>query len=610
MVIPMDRIIIKAARAERRQKKRAESKLKHRECCFHASGHLDISADRPETQPSSSEELERYKKQMTSKGWCQHQVEHLSRTYDVNTFSYLASLERSPKRLADHNRCSNYSASMKSKYIAISHVWADGLGNPSENGLPLCQVKRLRANLLKLQRLLVGDDANVLFWMDTLCIPVGPDEYSLRLVQIDKMASIYKRAMTSLVLDAELMATVSDDNFPSAEPHDVDTRMCRNISRELSLEARARLTCSVWMCRSWTLQEGELPATIAVQFLDNSVVLGRTSNLNGTYCERFTDGLSSNLQIPGGGLETNSPDPDLRSTHEQSDSTRGSHCECVDIVLQRTLFETFFREYSELATVWNELSGRSTTMSNDLPIIITNILDLDNRNLLTYHDTADMFQAILLSLKRLPMSLFFNTGPRKSGNHQNRWVPIKIGADTLALENQLVVRRNHLLYRHRAEDTCSNLSVFTINKILSLKSTVYLHSASENVFYTAELPGDSADPLDTEGYTSTCVIIENVISPSDPDVRKGACFYARPKRKIDYRRGLRGRRLFCSRGYVETPGLELTFLYPIRLRKSGIDTLQTVNQERILLLNSIDECDIKINYGISSFLVNLFGSDN
>lgn len=32
-----------------------------------------------------------------------------------------------------------------SKYVAISHVWSDGLGNPEENALPLCQVKKLQA---------------------------------------------------------------------------------------------------------------------------------------------------------------------------------------------------------------------------------------------------------------------------------------------------------------------------------------------------------------------------------------------------------------------------------------------------------------------------------
>lgn len=32
-----------------------------------------------------------------------------------------------------------------SEYTAISHVWADGLGNPEENSLPACQLRNLKA---------------------------------------------------------------------------------------------------------------------------------------------------------------------------------------------------------------------------------------------------------------------------------------------------------------------------------------------------------------------------------------------------------------------------------------------------------------------------------
>ena len=70
--------------------------------------------------------------------------------------------------------------------------------------------------------------------MDTLCIPVGREEQSLGLVQIDKMASIYVGARSSLVLDAELMATkINVDNSP-----------------RLSVDLRARIACSSWMGRS------------------------------------------------------------------------------------------------------------------------------------------------------------------------------------------------------------------------------------------------------------------------------------------------------------------------------------------------------------------------
>jgi len=34
-------------------------------------------------------------------------------------------------------------AAARDRYIAISHVWSDGLGNPALNALPKCQLERL-----------------------------------------------------------------------------------------------------------------------------------------------------------------------------------------------------------------------------------------------------------------------------------------------------------------------------------------------------------------------------------------------------------------------------------------------------------------------------------
>ena len=34
-------------------------------------------------------------------------------------------------------------AQPNSWYIALSHVWADGLGNPKANSLPQCQLRRI-----------------------------------------------------------------------------------------------------------------------------------------------------------------------------------------------------------------------------------------------------------------------------------------------------------------------------------------------------------------------------------------------------------------------------------------------------------------------------------
>ena len=98
-------------------------------------------------------------------------------------------------------------------YVAISHVWADGLGNPQGNSLPHCQLEFLHERALRLlcdkeyipgyddkvygplhsgavrfahfasNAVRRGDDS-VLLWIDTLCIPHRSDVRSLAIQRI------------------------------------------------------------------------------------------------------------------------------------------------------------------------------------------------------------------------------------------------------------------------------------------------------------------------------------------------------------------------------------------------------------------------------------------
>jgi hypothetical protein len=53
------------------------------------------------------------------------------------------------------------------KYVAISHVWSDGLGNPDEDSL----LKKCLVNLEGLE----SDPYHRLLWMDTICVPTTSD---------------------------------------------------------------------------------------------------------------------------------------------------------------------------------------------------------------------------------------------------------------------------------------------------------------------------------------------------------------------------------------------------------------------------------------------------
>ncbi|KAH7078404.1 hypothetical protein FB567DRAFT_533844 [Paraphoma chrysanthemicola] len=639
----------KHAEARRR---RARSHLPPRRCRRHHRTTRDITQHHYcESETSSSRDQSKVNERirletehMLENGWCPHQVKHLSELYHHKVFSYLSKLQRSPHRLADHKNCSSHEAcvayntdptsytirhttpdcaclhvstpyedlvqiirqgdiplisievgsdstalpkvrvhsrSRESKYVAISHVWMDGMGNPKANSLPVCQINSLHANLLALQGFLDMDKGPILFWMDTLCIPVGREEMLLRLIQVDKMASIYKGAVTSLVLDAELMATVAGtDTDPS--------------SRRLSVETRARLSCSVWMSRCWTLQEGELPPTITVQYLNTAVIMGRRSEKDGSYVERFTTlevVQSIDMTISN---EAEVGPADLLDLDPQSTNSSPFECDCVDIALEKAFYTTFFEETHSFPHVWNELAGRSTTMPEDVPLIVTNVMDLDNRELLKYHNSGDMFKAIILSLNRVPLSLFFNAGPRQSGDNRDRWVPVEVGADTLTPEDgNLTVSASYLLYQHPSADDVQKYLLYVIEGLVRVDRTIHLRHQDSNEVYTMEAADCITDQLGTHGYGSTCLIIENSFSARSPGTRRGACFYVPAARNVKLKHG------FPRSHTTEKPELNLVFNCPVRLQRSHACTISSgdnvVDSVRDLDLITYS-CDIKIHY--------------
>jgi len=128
--------------------------------------------------------------------------------------------------------------------VVFSHVWADGLGNPGSNTLPLCQLQRLQ----NMANSVYGNpETNVPFWLDTLLIPVKRNDLAKEFEEHQKWAEakqqalrdmewVYKYASKVLVLDRRLFSLDSSHMQPE--------------------EIGARIMCSVWSRRLWTLQEG------------------------------------------------------------------------------------------------------------------------------------------------------------------------------------------------------------------------------------------------------------------------------------------------------------------------------------------------------------------
>ncbi|EMD39266.1 hypothetical protein CERSUDRAFT_122688 [Gelatoporia subvermispora B] len=123
-------------------------------------------------------------------------------------------------------------------YVAISHVWADGMGSITDQGLPTCQLQRLATLVHQL-----SPDAAI--WMDSLCVP---RDTARRRKAIGLMAQTYREASIVLVVDSGI-------------------RSCSaNAPRE---EMLMRVFSSGWMQRLWTLQEALLARELVFEFSDD-----------------------------------------------------------------------------------------------------------------------------------------------------------------------------------------------------------------------------------------------------------------------------------------------------------------------------------------------------
>ncbi|KAK5998588.1 hypothetical protein PT974_00969 [Cladobotryum mycophilum] len=131
----------------------------------------------------------------------------------------------------------------ETKYVALSHVWADGLGSTTEKGLPACQLRRMSSLVARIS-------PGAAFWVESLCIPSADNA---REKAIGMMAATYSDAVAVLVLDKGLQLC-----------HSIDPPGLKLL----------RVLTSGWMRRLWTLQEAVLAKELHFNFANRIVALG------------------------------------------------------------------------------------------------------------------------------------------------------------------------------------------------------------------------------------------------------------------------------------------------------------------------------------------------
>lgn len=249
-------------------------------------------------------------------------------------------------------------------YVALSHVWADGLGNVTSNQLPACRLPfiqrmlwqcnypmRLYPSIPKEEGVkgyvgYVGCENELesfialryqpipAFWIDTFGIP--REDASSKRSAIRMMSRTYSEAEKVLVLDGRCVGLGAGARSPG---NHVEVRPAEEI---LSM-----IITSTWMRRLWTLQEGLLAKQLLMMFTEGPIDV--QNFIAGTRAHWFAEG-------PG----------------ELVRRQLGSAVFNISM-----LNESPLSKIERLRIVWNASIGRTATRPGDVSLCLAATLDID-----------------------------------------------------------------------------------------------------------------------------------------------------------------------------------------------------------------------------------------
>jgi len=285
-----------------------------------------------------------------------------------------------------------YKLSGGCKYIALSHVWADGLGCAKSNSITTCQLDRILDRLLKLdEREHCGE---LCVWIDTLCIPVSHEFQSLRESQIVRMREIYKGAFCVLALDPDFLKMSDDPGIT---------------------EIGMRLYMSAWCSRLWTYQEGCHARKVFLMSKDGLVDVDRAiKEQRGKSDDEAA--LTSNLAD----YMTRSIVFSLGRPHYDSSPAESFDAADFYAILDRLREEGD----NDAQKMLYAIRDRSSSRPDDEAVIIAASLGIDTLSVLKVPPEQRM-TALIKAMPKVPANMIFTMGPRISCEGF-RWAPMSL----------------------------------------------------------------------------------------------------------------------------------------------------------------------------------------
>lgn len=274
------------------------------------------------------------------------------------------------------------------KYVAISHIWSEGLGNELQNGLPRCQLLALSGFVKELYD---SEAGQILFWIDSICCPRIPDD--LRGIAISKMRDTYAKADKVLVLDSWLQ--------------------CQEMEKEWAFEFVLKVFLSKWNKRLWTLQEGALAKNLVFRFKTASFPYPNV--------------------IPGSNLQSSTSKPHL-DCEALKQVTLVATCSIPHKALRGHQLPSngTHRERIQTLQTLRGFKSRDTSHDKDEALCLGALLNLDLKEIVGKKSLEERMATVWRLLPSIPPSLIFSFAPRLR-EKGFEWAPATLKWSTSAL---------------------------------------------------------------------------------------------------------------------------------------------------------------------------------
>jgi hypothetical protein len=304
-------------------------------------------------------------------------------------------------------------------YVALSHVWKDGLGNEKSNSLSQCQLARIQ----KAVNSLFGNAMcrSYPFWMDTLLVPQGYDVEKQK--TLNRMTKIYKDADKVLVIDSEIVASCSR----ASSPTDILIRIC----------------LSNWVRRLWTLQEGVFANSIHFMVSDGTISF--VSLFKGKLPSRLGDNLT-----PIFGRCFGRPFDPIKDENQDPRPTEGRVIDMSQVsfaslfkrklpsflghdlkpIFGRCLGRQFYciKQHTrptegQVINMLQQVGKRTSTFNTDEALCIALLLDIDPTEILEVRKTRNPMPVLIKAFNHsIPPCMFLSPGKRNEEDGF-RWAP-------------------------------------------------------------------------------------------------------------------------------------------------------------------------------------------